>query len=200
MPYDPKKHHRRSIRLKGYDYTQPGAYFITLCTQHRACLFGEVVDGRMVLNDAGRIVREEWFRTANLRPYVVLHDDEFVVMPNHVHGIIWIVDEGDEAGPHVVGSRRRVVGSRRRRDPTTTTTEQFGKPVPGSIPTIVRAFKSAVTRRINEYRGTPGMPVWQRNYYEHIIRDERSLHRIRRYIADNPARWARDRNNPPATK
>ena len=172
-------HRRRSIRLKGYDYTQPGAYFVTICTHGRAMLFGRVVDGEMALNAYGEIVREEWFRTVQVRPYMELFPDEFVVMPNHIHGIVWIVD----------------VGARRRHAPTR---EQFGRPVPGSLPTIVRAFKSAVTRRINALRGTPGAPVWQRNYYEHIIRTERALDAIRRYIAANPLRWHLDRYNPAA--
>lgn len=100
--YDPNRHHRRSIRLKGYDYTQPGAYFITICTHERAHLFGAVVEGEMRLNEWGEIVREEWFKTAQIRPYVTLYPDEFVLMPNHVHGIVWIV------------------GARRRRAPTGT--------------------------------------------------------------------------------
>lgn len=190
---------RRSIRLPGYDYTQPGAYFVTICTYQQEPLFGEVVGEKMQLNQFGEIVREEWFRTADLRPYVRLNDDELVIMPNHLHGIIWIVDN---------------VGARRRRAPTAQpfdrpdarvqfrcapTTEQFGKPVSGSIPTIIRSFKSAVTHRINQLRGTPGAPVWQRNYWEHIVRDEQALDAIRRYIRDNPLRWSLDRYNPNAT-
>lgn len=191
---DGARYHRRSIRLKGYDYTQPGACFVTVVTQDRACLFGEIVDGRMRLNRPGRIVYEEWFRTARLRPYVELRPDEFIVMPNHIHGIIRIVDIIDDDN---VGARRRPVGARRRRAPTSgTTLEQFGRPVPGSIPTIIRAFKSATTRRINEWRGTPGARVWQRNYWEHIVRNEKALERIRRYIMTNPARWQMDRENP----
>lgn len=201
---DGARYHRRSIRLKGYDYTQPGAYFVTVVTQDRVCLFGEIVDGRMRLNSPGKIVYEEWFRTARLRPYVELRPDEFIVMPNHIHGIIRIVDIIDDdnvvgARRRPVGARRRPVGARRRRAPTTTsgtTLEQFGRPVPGSIPTIIRAFKSATTRRINEWRGTPGARVWQRNYWEHIVRNEKALERIRRYIMTNPARWQMDRENP----
>lgn len=181
-PYDPQRHHRRSLRLKGYDYTQPGAYFVTLCTYNGEALFGEIVDGSMVLNAWGEIVRDEWFKTVQLRPYVALYDDEFVVMPNHIHGIIWIVDDP--------------VGARRRRAPTT---EQFGKPVAGSLPTIIRAFKSAVTRRIHQTPGTPGAPVWQRNYYERIIRNDEALNRIRAYILNNPLKWALDRENPAHT-
>ena len=100
----PKGHHRRSIRLRGYDYTQAGAYFITNCTQNRACLFGEVVNGPMRLNAWGKMVWDEWFGTAQIRPCVMLHDNEFVVMPNRIHGIVWIT-ECD-------------VGARRRRAPT----------------------------------------------------------------------------------
>ncbi len=182
------KRHRTSIRLKGWDYSEPGAYFGTICARARAPLFGRVVDGEMVLNAYGEIVREEWFKTAQVCPYVELFADEFVVTPNHIHGIIWIVDAG--------------VGARRRRAPTV---EQFGKPVPGFIPTIIRAFKSAVTRRINARRGTPGARVWQRNYDEPIIRNpvrvhgRAPLHAIRRYIAENPLRWHLDRYNPDAT-
>ncbi|MCS7283483.1 MAG: transposase [Anaerolineae bacterium] len=182
-PYDPQRHHRRSIRLRGYDYTQPGAYFVTICTHGREPLFGTVVDGEMRVNEWGAIVREEWFRTAQLRPYVMLYEDEFVVMPNHVHGIIWIVGE-------TVGATRRVA--------PTTTIPPAG-PVAGSVGAIIGQFKSAVTKRINILRATPGAPVWQRNYYEHIIRNERALDAIRRYIAENPLRWHLDRYNPDHT-
>jgi len=112
--FDPKIHHRRSIRLKGYDYTQAGAYFITMCAYQRMHVFGEIVNGEMILNDTGKIAQDEWFKTAKLRQYVELYEDEFVVMPNHAHGIIWIVDD--------------MVGTRRRRVPTI---ESFGKPVKG---------------------------------------------------------------------
>ena len=188
MTYDPKRHHRRSIRLKGYDYTRPGAYFVTICAHNRECLFGEVVDGEMVLNEYGEIVREEWFRTAQVRPYVELFEDEFVVMPNHIHGIVWIVDDVDDT----VGAQRRCA--------STTKPKPGGVPpnnvAPGSLGAIIRSFKSAVTKRINALRGTTGAPVWQRNYYEHIIRDDRALNAIRRYIAENPLRWHLDRYNP----
>ena len=172
MKYDPKKHHRRSIRLKGYDYCQVGAYFVTIVTQDRVCLFGAVVDGEMRLNDAGRMVAQCWQQIPAHFPHVEL--DEFVMMPNHVHGIII-----------VVGARHAV-----------PLPERFGKPVSGSLPTIIRSFKSAATKRINELRGTTGTRVWQRNYYEHIIRDEQSWDRIREYIVNNPLQWELDRLNP----
>jgi REP element-mobilizing transposase RayT len=194
MKYDPLKHHRRSIRLKGYDYTQPGAYFVTVCTHERADLFGEVVDGEMRLNDMGRVVAEEWFKTAALRPTVHLRSDEFVVMPNHVHGIIVIHDPGVGAG----------VGAERRSAPTTGTSDLPNGPrrnvAAGSVGAIVRGFKSAVTYRINALRNHRGAPLWQRNYYEHIIRNERELHAIRQYIRNNPLKWALDRDNPRNTR
>jgi len=101
MPYDPEKPHRRSIRLQGYDYRQPGAYFIPIVTQNRACLFGEVVDGAMRLNEWGKIIREEWFRSAEIRREIKLLPDELVVMPNHIHGIVWIVDGDNDVSETV---------------------------------------------------------------------------------------------------
>lgn len=197
MKYDLKIHHRRSIRLKGYDYTQPGAYFVTFCSYHRDEIFGELINGEMVLNNAGKIAREEWFKTAELRSYVKLFEDEFVIMPNHVHGIIWIEEDS-------VGTRRRRVSvwdeerARQRRAPTGTSTEKtesFGKPVKGSIPTIIRAYKSAVTYAVNALENQRGAVLWQKNYYEHIIRNDRELNNIRWYILKNPFNWQLDRDN-----
>jgi REP element-mobilizing transposase RayT len=174
MPYNPDVHHRRSIRLKEHDYTQNGAYFVTIVTYQREHLFGRVVNGMMQLNEWGEIARHEWFKTAALRPYVELFDDEFVVMPNHAHGILWIND---------------VVGAERRSAPTITATPNV---IVGSLGAVVRAYKSATTYAINAARQTRGMTVWQRNYYEHIIRNDADLNRIRKYIADNPLKWADD--------
>jgi putative transposase len=259
MTYDPHKHHRRSIRLPGYDYTQPGAYFVTIVTHDRECLFGEVVDGVMWLNAFGEIVRDEWFRTAVVRPYVMLDPDEFVVMPNHVHGIIWITGgRGDPVGrpydpvgrpydpvgrPHdpvgrpydPVGRPHDPVGRPydpvgRPHDPVSRPHDPMGRPhdpvgrphdpvdrphdpvsrphdndrddqrphgpAAGSVGAIIGQIKSIAAKRINALRGTPAAPVWGRNYYEHIIRYETSLNRIRRYIAANPSRWAEDHEHP----
>jgi putative transposase len=170
-------HNRRSLRLDGYDYAQAGTYFVTVCTQDRDCLLGDMVDGEMQLNAYGSAVHEEWLRTAELRHNVEL--DAFTIMPNHLHGIVVIT--------HGRGTARRAP------------TEQFGKPVANSIPTIVRAFKSASTRRINQIRNEPSTHVWQRNYYEHVVRNERELDKIREYIATNPVKWALDRENPQST-
>ena len=139
------------------------------------------------MNDRGKIARDEWFKTGELRPYVKLYEDEFVIMPNHGHGIIWIEDEGPP------------VGARRRRAPTrripTKTTEKFGKPVKGSIPTIIRAYKSAVTYAVNKLENQRGAVLWQKNYYEHVIRNDRELNNIRWYIVNNPINWQLDRDN-----
>jgi REP element-mobilizing transposase RayT len=170
------RHHRRSIRLQGYDYSQSGTYFVTICTKARACLFGEVVDGEMVLNPAGTIVDDEWRLSAVLRDELEL--DEWVVMPNHVHGIV-VVDTF-RMGDRAVGA----YGHTPLRSPSKT------------VGAMVRGFKSAATKRINELRHRPRVPVWQRNYYEHIIRDDDDLSRIRQYILDNPSQWAFDRENP----
>ena len=180
MPYDPFKHHRRSIRLPGYDYSSPGAYFITIDTHDRMHIFGKIVNGEMRLNEWGQIAHDEWLKTPAIRPEIQL--DEFVIMPNHMHGIIFITENG-----------AKTVGARRRRAPTPV--ERFGNPIPGSIPTIIRAYKSAVTHRINQIRRTPGAHVWQRNYWEHIVRNEHELSRIREYTRNNPMQWEMDADN-----
>ncbi len=193
MKYDPDRHHRRSVRLKGYDYAQPGAYFVTICTQNRECLFGENVAGKMRLNALWEIVRGEWFRSAEIRAEIELHPDEFVVMPNHIHGIVWIISHDDE---YSVGAH----GGAPQNGPNVGAHchAPLRRP-PRSLGSFIAGFKSAVTKRINQRRGTPGAPVWQRNYYEHIIRDERALNAIRRYIAENPMRWHLDRYNDAAS-
>ncbi len=159
-------------------------YFITIAAAKQACLFGNVSSGEFVLSSLGEAVREEWLRTAVLRPMVAL--DVFVVMPNHFLGIIAITDSGRTA----MGRGTALCSA--------PAVERFGRLLPDSIPTIIRSFKSAVTRRINEILKTPGNPVWQRNYYEHVIRDEDDLNNIRQYICTNPLQWDIDRENPSA--
>jgi REP element-mobilizing transposase RayT len=180
LEYKREKHQRRSLRLQGYDYTNPGAYFITVSTWNRECLFGGIVNGLMKVNEYGEIVRDEWVRTEDVRPNISL--DEFVIMPNHFHGILFINDDG-----------RYTSRGTLQRAPTV---ERFGKPVSNSIPTIVRLFKSTTTKQINLIRNHPGMPVWQRNYYEHVVRNEKELFKIRKYIKDNPLQWELDVENP----
>jgi REP element-mobilizing transposase RayT len=169
--FDPQKHHRKSIRLPAYDYSSEGAYYVTIVTHHRDCIFGQVVDGEMILNDLGKIADECWCAIPDHFPFVEL--GAHVIMPNHAHGIIFI--------------RRGTI----YRAPTQ---EQFQKPVAGSIPTIIRAYKAAVTRRVGRELNTTG--VWQRNYYEHIIRDEKDLQNKTDYIESNPALWDKDDDNP----
>jgi len=181
-------HHRRSIRLKGYDYTRAGAYFVTICTKDRACLFGDVADGVMRLNQMGHIVRQCWLAIPDHVPPVLL--DEFVVMPNHVHGIIVIMPT------HIVGARHAVGATHASPLQNHDTPTRPRGPQRQSVGSIVGSFKSAATKRINEQRGTPGAPVWQRDYFEHIIRNDESLNRIREYILNNPLQWALDRENP----
>ena len=178
MKYDPAKHHRRSIRLKGYDYSQAGFYFVTVCCYQRQRLFGKIVDGVMQLNQYGEIVQNEWLKSSIIRPEIEL--DEYVVMPNHFHGIIVINPVGANSASPLPSSA--------------TPTHPSMKP--RSLSSIIAGFKSAVTKKINLIRNAPGTPVWQRNYYEHIIRNENALNNIRQYIINNPLSWHQDQLHP----
>lgn len=179
MKFNPDIHRRRSIRLKHYDYSRSGTYFVTVCTRERECLFGEVVDSKVVLSPYGQIVQEEWIKTSEIRKEIGL--DLFVVMPNHLHGIVFI--HNDRQGP--VGAHGRAPlrnnGSQRK---------------PRSLGSFIAGFKSVVTKRINVIRETPAVPVWQRNYYEHIIRNENELICTAEYVLNNPACWTEDENHP----
>jgi REP element-mobilizing transposase RayT len=172
---NPDSRDRRSVRLRGYDYTQASGYFVTICTYQRECLFGEIVDREMRVNDLGRIAERVWLHTADVRPNIML--DAFVVMPNHIHGIIALTARVTATESHTDCVRR-------------------SGPLRGSLGAIMGQFKSIVTKTINRLRGGPEMLVWQRSYFEHIIRNENDLRRIRDYIENNPARWAEDENNP----
>ncbi len=166
---------RRSLRLAGYDYTQEGAYFVTICAFQRACVFGEIVDEEMHASRYGRIVDAAWHDIPEHHPQVML--DEYVLMPNHVHAVLFLLNDGVGQAP-----AGRPKG-----------------PPRGSLGAVVGSFKSAVTRRINWLRAGPGAPVWQRNYNDRIVRDEEELFRIRTYIRENPLRWALDPENPEST-
>ena len=166
---DERPKHRRSIRLKGYDYSQSGGYFVTLCTRNRECLFGEIVDEHIKLSDLGRIVAKCWQWLAEQYPYVQL--DEWIVMPNHFHGIILITNER-RGGSRTAPTKRKPLGR------------------------IIGAFKTVSNKQINEYRRTPHPSVWQRNYCEHVIRNEIDLEEIREYIENNRAKWLEDENHP----
>ncbi|MBH8552766.1 transposase [Nostocaceae cyanobacterium CENA357] len=182
MPYDPQKHHRHSIRLKGYDYTEPGAYFITICTKARQCLFGNVVKGEMQLNSLGYIAFNCWQTIPDHFPHIEL--DTFVVMPNHLHGIL-IMTENPVGARHCLALNQHIEHN----------TEKFGKPVRGSMSTVIGSYKSVVSKRINIIWQTKGQSIWQRNFYEHICREQKSIDNIREYILNNPQRWADDPEN-----
>lgn len=231
--------HHTSRRTDGWDYTQPAAYFITICTTERRCIFGRVERGRMILNELGHIVADEWEKSEAIRDR--LHLDTFVVMPNHLHGIVVFADpeveaptcprgyqafghsptgagghddssaeddetasadgmaEFDEASESTNastdGSDDRSGGSNIKKASTGGSTlggnaaDRPTGPAPRSLGSFVAGFKSAATKRINNHRGTPGAEVWQRNYHDHVIRNDEEWRRIRRYIRTNPTRW-----------
>jgi REP element-mobilizing transposase RayT len=207
MKYDPQKHHRRSIRLKGYDYTQPGAYFVMICTYQRDEIFGEIINGEMRLSALGKIVREEWLRSAEIRKEIQVFEDEFMIMPNHLHGINWIVG-ADGVHPDNVGVdgiRPDMEGAHAMRPNTIHPNPMPPKPqkpdarraslqrVPRSLGSFIAGFKASVTSRAGHELNMTG--IWQRNYYEHIVRNDRELNNIRWYILNNPINWQLDRDN-----
>jgi len=165
MPFNPQRHHRRSIRLKGYDYAQPGGYFVTFCVREHACELGQIIDGKMTLSDTGRIVHDFWIQIPVHFPNVSV--DMFVVMPNHVHAILMIEGRGGVTPP-----LRPTLGQ------------------------IVAYYKHQTTAQINQLDDNAGVPFWQRGYYERIIRNERDLQAIRKYILENPLKWELDQENP----
>ncbi len=187
MTYNPEVHHRQSIRLRDYDYSHAGAYFVTICTWQRECLFGDVVDGGMRLNAFGDIVYDEWQQITTHFSNVEI--DQYVIMPNHFHGIVSIVGAGSPRPelPRTAGQ-------------TIEPPKNLGGETPplriATLGKIVGYFKYQSTKRINQLRNNPGVPVWQRNYYERIIRDELELNAIRQYTIDNPTNWADDKNHP----
>jgi putative transposase len=165
MTFDNKIYHRKSIRLQNYDYSQAGAYFITVCTQNRECLFGDIVDDEMQFNNAGRIIQTIWNEIPMHCRQVEL--DEFVIMPNHFHGIFFIC-------PSELGAA-------------------------SSAPTlgqIMRRFKSTSAIAVNKSLGRSSQPLWQRNYWERVVRDEKELHGMQEYIVNNPRQWILDKLHP----
>ena len=183
---DSKTHHRDSLRLPQYDYAQPGGYFITICTHDRACLFGDMVNEAMVLNDAGIMVEKYWSEIPQHFQHVTL--DEHAVMFNHFHGIIFIVGAGSSR-PVQPGSSRPMLFDR---------CEDYGKegrenraPTVGNI---VAYFKYQSTKHINIMRNGGFQKLWQRNYYERVIRNEKELFETQQYIINNPMNWELDEN------
>jgi REP element-mobilizing transposase RayT len=190
MKFNPDIHNRRSIRLRDYDYRSAGAYFLTICAFQRECLFGEVVEGEMQLNDMGAIVVECWQGIPCHFPNSDL--DGFVIMPNHVHGIV-VLD--DPVGARHASPSSCMHGETRARHASPLRDFPSG-PAPRSIGAIVGSFKSAVSKRINTLRDNPGCPVWQRDYYDRVIRNMDELIHARTYIINNPLQWERDKENP----
>jgi putative transposase len=194
--YNPRIHHRRSIRLPRHDYTSTGSYVVTICVRGGECLLGEVSDDQMRFSDYGRVVAYYWQRIANHVSHASL--DAWVIMPNHMHGILTLDASLDSAGALADGGSEEPPGSEQVKE-----TPWDARPVQlvsGSLGAIAGNYKSITTRRINRMRHTPGQSFWQRNYWDTVIRNEATLNRIREYIDCNPARWLDDQLNPDAPK
>ena len=203
-------HNRRSIRFKGYDYTQAGLYFITICCQNRACLFGEIENGKMMLNDAGAIANDCWLNIPNHFPNAILH--EYVIMPNHVHGIIELVGANNHSpvsklhspktelhSPKNKKNNNSVIGDNRAKNVSVIGDNRAKNVSPLRSPSktvgsVVRGFKIGVTKWMRQ--NTDIFHIWQRNYWEHIIRDDISYENISQYIINNPTKWNNDKLNP----
>ena len=195
------------MRLPGYDYSTPGFYFVTLVTEHRENLFGSVNEGEMNLSEYGVMVARNW--TTLPYRYHTIRLDEFVVMPNHLHGIIEIRNTSgglDRAVPAMVplhddGPLPVGVGFTSIEKPTPTGNDHIDAHSTSvrkrrGLPEIIRGFKTSSATSINDLRGSTGARVWQRNYYDRIIKDEIDLERTRQYIRNNPKNWTADSNNP----
>jgi len=183
MTFNPDIHNRHSIRLKNFDYAQAGAYFVTVCAQNRECLFGNIQDNVMVLNDAGRMIETWWLELAI--KYPALETDAYIIMPNHFHGIVAVVGAALFGRPNPDHSQPVI-------QPRTAAP---------ALSDIVNWFKTMTTNdyirgvKHHQWRSFPGK-LWQRNYYEHVIRNEDDLNKIREYIANNPSGWADDDEHP----
>ena len=187
--YDPFKHHRHSIRLKGFDYSQPGAYFITIVTKNRELLFGEIVENTMRLNTFGQIVNTFWQDLPDHFPQVVL--DAWIVMPNHIHAILWIVRMASKTG-----ERQKVFANLGTQTDSRLQPKHPKGTQPGSLGAILGNFQMTTARRINRIRKSTGASVWQRDFYDDIIRNQRHLEAVRQYIRNNPTNWPHDTENP----
>ncbi len=192
--YNPNIHHRKSIRLKGYDYSRKGLYFVTICCKNRACLFGKIESGEMFLNDAGNMIEKWYFELENKFPDIKCQ--EMIVMPNHIHFII--ENTSDIATVRAnLGVRPDDTGQTHRSAPTETSEQIFGEHIGSPLHRVIQWFKTMTT---NEYiRGVKNLgwepfykKLWQRNYWEHIIRNENSYQNISNYIINNPSKWKED--------
>ena len=192
--YNPDIHHRRSVRLKGYDYSSAGLYFITICCQNRISRFGHIENGTMILNQFGRVANDEWMNTPNIRKNIQL--GEFIIMPNHMHGIIQIMHAPSSTGElHSPHSIELNLSENTELNPLdykgVCKTPRQTRHTPQSIGAIVRGYKSSVTKQLKSLGLND--KLWQRNYYEHIIRNEKTYQNISNYIIHNPAKWDNDK-------
>ena len=191
---------RRAMRLRNYDYSQPGAYFVTTCVRHRKCLFGTITDGKMQLNEIGQIIVECWNRIPQHFPSVEL--GESVIMPNHIHGIIAWGIAGTRIPRPLVGARSprppENINNRRGEVPSPVDTNPIrrGEVSSPALGKVIAYFKYQSTKHINQHHNTPGKRIWQRNYYDHVIRNDTDLQRLRQYVQDNPMKWTLDQLHP----
>jgi putative transposase len=170
---------RRSVRLPEFDYAKVGMYFVTICAFERRCIFGEICGNKTVLSPIGQIISACWIEIPQHFPHAKI--ETYVVMPNHLHGIVTIHSKRVDANPQAK---------------TATAIESIGKPTPGSIPTIIRSFKAAASKRARESEYAKVESIWQRGYYEHVLRNTKEYVEITNYILQNSARWADDEDNP----
>jgi putative transposase len=199
------KYRVESTRLKHWDYSSKGRYFITICTHHREHMFGAIVNGQMQLNENGNIVHQCWFDLPNHYPHIIL--DAFVIMPNHIHGIMGIDDcmvetgfkpvSTDVANNNVMGIDDCMVetGFKPVSTDVANNNEIIASPIsvkPHGVSEFVRALKTFSSRKMNEMNHTPGLTRWQSRFHDHIIRNERELQRIQQYIHNNPLTWDND--------
>jgi len=200
QPNDYSHYRRQSFRLQGYDYRREGMYFVTICTKDRLPYFGKIVDNQMILSEIGQIIHDNWYKIPQFSPHIVL--DEFVVMPNHIHGILAIVSS--------VASLQSVA-SLHCNDATDATKNQFMSdisPKSGSISRVLNSYKGAcskeiksvaslqrndATRQCNDATNATGFD-WQSKFHDRIIRNEDELYRIQNYIINNPHNWKDDEN------
>ena len=199
--YNPQIHNRRSVRLKGYDYSLEGLYFITICCHEKACLFGKIINAEMQLNDYGKIAHENWLKTAEFRPEILL--DVFVIMPNHMHAVINIeARRGVSHTPAILQESQIIdktvqLNSSDNKNSIISVNNQGVCDTPllrspsNTVGAIIRGYKASVTKQMNilGFDGT----AWQRNYYEHIIKTPKAYDEISEYILNNPATWVQDK-------
>ena len=187
--YELENHHRQSIRLKEYDYKLPGGYFVTIISHRRACLYGEIENGEINLSQIGQMVEACWYSIPNKSNNIEL--DEFILMPNHLHGIVLIYEAPGKGEAFSGMNTSQSVLNSENASPLQPRGKQSG-----SLSAVVQNFKSVSTRRVNQKYFKSGNKIWQRNYYERIIRNDRELNAIRQYILENPLNWEMDKENP----